>query len=195
MPAQARPRRLTHEEYFELEQGEDQRYEYLAGEVFAMAGGTERHALVSANALAVIFNALREHPCRVYGPDMKLYLGAFDKFCYPDIQVLCGDAGRRERYVEGPVLVVEVLSDTTECYDRGLKFEHYRSIHELRHYLLLSPDRAHAELFSRRDDGVWELREATGLEASVRLTALDAVLPLAELYRNVDLAPTGGAAE
>ncbi len=83
-------------------------------------------------------------------------------------------------------------SDTTESYDRGLKFEHYRAIPELRHYLLLNQDRVHAELFSRRDDGVWELREAGGLAGEVRLTALDALLPLAELYRNVDLAPAGG---
>jgi Uma2 family endonuclease len=192
VPADARPHRLTHEEYFALEQAEDQRYEYLAGAVFAMAGGSELHALIGANTLVSLFNALRDRPCRVYGADMKVYVAAFDKFCYPDVQVLCGEAGRRERFLEGPVLIVEVLSDTTESYDRGLKFEHYRGIPELHQYLLLNQDRAHAEIFSRREDGVWELREATGLEAEVRLTALDTALPMAELYRNVEL-PAAGA--
>lgn len=184
MLAQSRPNRMTHEAYFALERAQDQRHEYLAGEVFAMAGGGERHALIALGVL------LRDRPCRVYGPDMKVYLDAVDTFCDPDVQVLCGDAGRRDRWVEGPILVIEVLSDTTESYDRGLKFEHYRTIPELRHYLLLNQDRAHAELFSRRDDGVWELREASGLDAAVSLSALDALLPLVELYRNVDLAPT-----
>jgi Uma2 family endonuclease len=111
MPTQVRPPRLSHEEYFALEQAEDQRYEYLAGEVFAMAGGSERHALIGANALIALGIALRERLCRVYGSDMKLYLATFDKFCCPDVQVLCGDAGRHERYVEDPVLVVEVISE------------------------------------------------------------------------------------
>lgn len=186
MLAKARTTRLTHQQYFALEQAEDQRYEYLAGEVFAMAGGSERHALIAMNAGAALVNALRDRPCRVYGADMKVYVAAFDKFCYPDIQVLCAEGRRHGLYVEGPALVVEVLSGSTESYDRGLKFEQYRAIAELRHYLLLNQDRAHAELFSRRDDGAWELREATGMDTAIQLTDMDVVLPLAEIYRNVD---------
>jgi Uma2 family endonuclease len=182
-------RLLTHADYFALEQAEDARYEYWRGEVFAMAGGSESHALIGMSTGAALVNALRDRPCRVYGADMKLYLPTLDKFCYPDVMVLCEAGRRREQYVEDPTLVVEVLSETTESYDRGLKFEHYRTLASLRHYLLLTQDRAHAELYARGPEGVWYLSEATGLEAEVRLSAWEVALPLAEVCRNVDFPP------
>jgi Uma2 family endonuclease len=193
MSTASKPRidRLTHEEYFALEQAEDQRYEYFAGEVFAMAGGSEPHALIASNALAVLHFSLRDRPCRVYNSDMKLYVAALDHFCYPDVQVLCKSGRRYEKYVEGAALVVEVLSDSTESYDRGLKFEHYRAIPELRHYLLLAQDRPHAELFTRWEDGSWRLTEAAGMEAVIPLSDWVLELPLAEVYRNVDFSAGG----
>jgi Uma2 family endonuclease len=181
--------RLTHDDYFALEQADDLRYEYLAGEVFAMAGGSESHALIGSNALIALGIALQGKPCRVYNPDMKLYIAAFDKFCYPDLQVLCAEGRRHEKYVEGPALVMEVLSEGTESYDRGLKFEHYRNIPELHHYLLLAQDRPHAELYTRLADGGWRLTEADGLEGALTLALWELELPLAELYRNVDFPP------
>ena len=144
---------FSQEEYLALELAEDARYEYLAGEVFAMAGGSERHALISMNMAASLFNALRDRPCRVYGADMKLHIAEFDHCCYPDVMVLCEKGIRQERFVEQPTLIVEVLSPSTEAYDRGMKFEHYRAIATLDHYLLLDQDRPHAELYSRLGDG------------------------------------------
>ncbi len=187
MPAQLNPSQaqLGHDAYFALEQAEDQRYEYLGGEIFAMAGGSESHALIAMNAGALLVNSLRGRPCRVYGADMKLYIAARDHFCYPDLQVLCAEGRRRERYVEAPAMVVEVLSSSTEPYDRGLKFEHYRTIPELQHYLLLSQERPHAEWFSRTGEGIWRFEEASGLEDSIRLAAWALELPLAEIYREV----------
>ncbi len=178
---------LSHQEYFDLEQAQDQRYEYLAGEVFAMVGGTEAHALVAMNTGMALGNALRDRPCRVYGADMKLFIAAADKFCYPDVMVLCGEGNRGGNYVEAPVLIVEVLSDSTESYDRGLKFEHYRAIPVLRHYLLLSQRRLHAELYTRTDPVSWRFQETSGEAGSVVLDAWGVELPLAELYRNVEL--------
>ena len=178
---------LSHQEYFDLEQAQDQRYEYLAGEVFAMEGGTEAHALISANTVTALSMRLRERPCRVYGADMKLYIAAADKFCYPDVMVLCGEGDRGGNYVEAPVLIVEVLSDSTESYDRGLKFEHYRAIPALRHYLLLSQRRLHAELFTRTDPVSWRFQETSGDAGGVVLDAWGVELPLSELYRNVEL--------
>lgn len=177
---------LSHEEYFALEQSEDRRYEYLAGEVFAMAGGSESHALISANILGALINALRKKPCRVYGSDMKLYIDAVDKFCYPDVQVLCEQSQRTPRFVSGPSLMVEVLSDSTESYDRGLKFEHYRQIPELRHYLLLDQTRPHAELFQKAEDGRWWLSEFSGLEGRIPLDQWDITLEMGEIYRDVE---------
>ncbi|MDX1656437.1 MAG: Uma2 family endonuclease [Candidatus Competibacteraceae bacterium] len=179
---------LSHEDYFALEQAEDQRYEYLAGDIFAMTGGTERHALISMNVGASLFNAFRDKPCRVYGPDMKLHITAHDKFCYPDAMVLCQEGRRLERYVENPLLIVEVLSESTESYDRGLKFEHYRSIEGLQYFLLLSQDRPHAELYQRQGANLWTFQEVNGEEHLI-LEDGDIVLSLAELYRNVEFPP------
>jgi Uma2 family endonuclease len=177
--------RLSHEAYFALETSEDTRYDYLAGEVFAMAGGSERHALISSNVLIGLGNTLRDRPCRVYGADMKLFIAEHDHFCYPDVMVLCEKGVRHEKFVEAPSLIVEVLSPGTEAYDRGMKFEHYRSIAGLDHYLLLDQDRAHAELYSRVN-GAWQLTEASGLEGAVDLPCLGMRLPLAEAYRQVE---------
>lgn len=181
---------LTHEDYFRLEERDDWRYEYLAGEVFAMAGGSESHALIAANTLGALINALRQQPCRVYGSDMKLRIERIDKFCYPDLMVLCAPGCRTPRYVEAPTLIAEVLSKSTESYDRGLKFEHYRGIPELRYYLLLDQERPHAELFTRGSEpDRWVLSEANGMDGSLDLPDWNLRLPLADLYRDVALTP------
>jgi Uma2 family endonuclease len=177
---------LTREEYFRLEQQQDQRYEYLAGEVFAMAGGSERHALISMNTGAALVNATRERPCRVYGADMKLYIAPHDHFCYPDVMLLCEKGMRHESYVEAPEIIVEVLSPATASYDRGLKFEHYRAIESLEYYLLLDQERPHAELFERLPEGGWRLTEASGLETEIALPQLGLRLPMGEIYRQVE---------
>jgi len=175
--------RLSHEDYFALEQSEDQRYEYHAGEVFAMAGGSESHALIAMNAGAALVNALREKPCRVYGSDMKLYLREFDLFCYPDIQVLCEQGRRHEQFVENPQLIIEVLADSTESYDRGLKFEHYRSIDSLAYYLLIAQDRKHVELYERESSERWVL---TAPQDQVPFSGLNVLLDIGDIYRQVD---------
>ncbi len=177
---------LSHDDYFALEQEQDQRFEYIAGEVFAMTGGTERHALISASTIAAMLSALRNRPCRVYGSDMKLRITEQDKFCYPDVMVLCEEGRRSKLYVEEPLCIIEVLSDSTESYDRGLKFEHYRSIPSLRSYLLLNQDRAHAELFERDTNGTWHLAEASGTEMEIKVTSMEISLALSDLYQQVD---------
>ena len=179
--------RLTHEEYFALEQAEDQRYEYHAGEIFAMAGGTESHALISMNVGAALVSALRGKPCRVYGADMKLYVRDYDKFCYPDVQVLCEKGIRHGVYVENPVLVVEVLSDSTESYDRGRKFEHYRSIETLQYYVLVDQNRKHVELYERETSRGWFLTDSLGC---VVLSGLDISVEVEEIYRQVEFVST-----
>ncbi len=175
--------RLTHEEYFTLEQAEDQRYEFIAGEVFAMAGGTERHALISMNIGAALVIALRGKPCRVYGADMKLYVRDYDKFCYPDIQVLCEQGIRHQKYVENPILIVEVLSDSTEAYDRNKKFAHYRSIATLKYYVLVDQAYKHVELYEKESKDRWIV---TYPKDQLVFQDLDIVLDIEEIYRQVD---------
>ncbi len=181
--------RLTHEEYFALEQAEDQRYEYHAGEVFAMAGGTESHALISMNIGAALVSALRGKPCRVYGADMKLYVSDYDNFCYPDVQVLCEKGIRHGIYVENPVLIVEVLSDSTESYDRGRKFERYRSIGSLQYYLLADQGRKHVELYERESASRWTLSDP---QDRLVFQSLDIGLDVEEIYRQVEFISTDG---
>ena len=179
--------RLTHEEYFALEHAEDQRYEYHAGEVFAMAGGTESHALISMNVGAALVSALRGKPCRVYGADMKLYVRDYDKFCYPDVQVLCEKGIRHGVSVENPLLVVEVLSDSTESYDRGRKFQHYRSIEALQYYLLVDQSRKHVELYERESASRWVLSDP---QERLVFKSLDISLDVEEIYRQVEFIST-----
>lgn len=186
MYAPTRHHPLAHEDYFALEQAEDQRYEYLAGEVFAMTGGSESHALIAMNTGVALANAVRDRRCRVYGADMKLFIPQYDQFCYPDVMLVCEQGLRHTRYVENPLLIVEVLSPTTESYDRGRKFEHYRSLPSLRCYLLLNQDRPHAELFEREEDGAWRLYEAGGEEGIPVFKQEAFSLRLADLYRQVD---------
>jgi Uma2 family endonuclease len=177
--------RLTHEEYFALEQVKDQRYEYIAGEVFAMAGGTESHALIGANIIIDLGYALRGKPCRVYTSDMKLYVRDFDKFCYPDVQVLCEQGIRHEKYVENPLIVVEVLSESTEAYDRNKKFEHYRSIATLKYYVLVDQTYKHVELYEKETTDRWIV---TYPRDQLMFQDLNIALDIEDIYRQVEFA-------
>ncbi|HSO83197.1 Uma2 family endonuclease [Thiocapsa sp.] len=168
----------------------DQRSEYIAGEVFAMAGGTEEHNLIVANMVRELGNQLKERPCRVYPSDMKVHIAAADVGTYPDVMVICGERefyeGRRDM-VTNPTLIVEVLSDSSEAYDRGDKFRHYRSLRSLQAYLLLSQYRMQAELFLRQPDGTWSLSSYQDPSDSIPLRVVEAELSLAEVYDKVEL--------
>jgi len=168
----------------------DQRSEYFAGEVFAMAGGTEEHNLIVANLVRELGNQLKDRPCRVYPSDMKVHVAAADLGAYPDVMVICGERqfhDARRDVVTNPTLIVEVLSDATEAYDRGDKFRHYRSLESLQAYLLVSQTRMQAELFVRQPDGTWRLSIYQDPETSVPLSVIDAGLSLAEVYDKVEL--------
>jgi Uma2 family endonuclease len=115
---------------------------------------------------------------------MKLYIRDHDKFCYPDVQVLCEKGIRHEKYVENPILVVEVLSDSTESYDRGRKFEHYRSIESLQYYVMVDQDRQHMEVYERIENNRWRLSES---QERLVFQLLDATLDVEEVYLQVDL--------
>ncbi|MFP4063297.1 MAG: Uma2 family endonuclease [Halochromatium sp.] len=168
----------------------DQRSEYVAGEVFAMAGGSEEHNLIVANLVRELGNQFKGRPCRVYASDMKVHIAEADVGTYPDVMVICGERqfhdGRRD-VVTNPTLIVEVLSDSTEAYDRGDKFRHYRSLDSLQAYLLLSQSRMQAELFIGQADGTWMLSSYQEPSASIRLPMLEVELSLAEVYDKVEL--------
>lgn len=183
MPSVFESNYITHEEYFALEQREDRRYEYIAGKVIAIPDCTENHSLIGASLLAELFNVLRDKPCRVYGTNMKLYIREHDKFCYPDGLVLCEQGIRHHLYVENPKIIVEILSSETEAYDRGKKFEHYRSIDALKYYLVVDQARKHVELFEKESKDRWIVAYPRD---QLVLQDLYIALNMDEIYRQVE---------
>jgi Uma2 family endonuclease len=189
MTAQPVPQ-LSFDDWLALERtAEGQRSEFVAGEVFAMTGATEAHNLIVANVIAGLHAQLKGKPCRVYPSDLKVRIETDDVGAYPDVMAICGERmfyGDRRDVVTNPSLIVEVLSDSSEAYDRGDKFAHYRKLPSLKAYLLLSQDRMQAELFVRQHDDTWQFTAFVGAEERIPLAAVDAALVLAELYDKVD---------
>ncbi len=170
-----------------MERASASKHEFYAGEVFAMAGGTREHNLLAANTLALLWNALRGGPCEVYTPDQKVFVPATDQYVYPDVSVACGEPrfGDSERDVLlNPSVIVEVLSDSTEKYDRGKKFEGYRTIDSLRDYVLVAQEAVRVEHFTREDGGTWRLR-VYGPGETLSLDGCNARLTIDELYARV----------
>ena len=149
---------FTYPEYLALERRTDTRHEWRRGEVWAMAGGTPKHAVVCANVVRLLGNALASRPCTVHTSDQKVRVEATDRSTYPDITVVCG---KRElssvdpNAVTNPIAIVEVLSDGTESDDRGEKAVQYRRIASLREHVLVSQKERHVEVYSRDDGGEW----------------------------------------
>ena len=182
---------LTPEEYLHRERKAEFRSEYYRGETFAMAGASANHNLIVGNCVLTLGLQMKKKPCRVYPSDLKLRIEATGLYTYPDLSVVCGepqlesDAGD---VLLNPVVIVEVLSESTEAYDRGKKFEHYRTIPTLRHYVLISQDRHSIDCFSLHDDEMWSLKSCQGLEGKVTLDAIDGELAASEVYAKVTLA-------
>lgn len=189
--AAAALKRLSVDDYLALEQSSDVKHEYFDGEIFAMAGGTASHSLVAANWTRELGNALKDRGCRVYSSDMMVFCPTGLR-TYPDVSVTC-EAPRyeddRELTLLNPILLVEALSDTTEAFDRGRKFNHYQSIPSLREYLLVSTDRAHVDHFTRLEDGRWALSIYDGLETFVDFPTLGARIAMSETYTGVEFPP------
>lgn len=177
----------TEDEYFEVERTSFGRWEYVRGEVRLIAGGTADHSTITMNIGATLRAALLARGCRVFGSDIKVHTGD-DTNTFPDVAVVCGplDFHRgRTDIITNPLLIVEVLSPSTEGYDRGEKFDHYQTIPALQDYLLVETERARVLLYTRQEDH-WELREVTGLENSVPLPSVNVNLALADVYALIE---------
>ena len=184
-----RIRKLTPAEYLDIERAATYRSEYFDGEMFAMAGGSPRHSLIKVNICGEIRARLKRSPCTAYGSDLRILVSATGLYTYPDASVICGPLefeDQRRDTVLNPTLLVEVLSDSTEAYDRGKKFSHYRQIASLREYLLVPQEEAKIERFLRNDDGTWTLTGASGLDSTLPLPALGIEIALREVYDKVD---------
>ncbi len=192
---------ITVDDYLLLERAAEDKSEYYAGEIFAMAGASPPHCLIVANVIRELGNALKGHRCAPYGSNLRIEIPATGLYTYPDASVVCGPpelSPKGNDMVTNPTLLVEVLSESTEAYDRGGKFAHYRTLPSLREYVLVSQNEALVEVFFRRDDGIWQLAPVSGLDASVDMQSLGITLRLAEVYERVDfpetppLKPSGG---
>lgn len=181
---------LTPEQYLEIERKADRKSEYFNGEMFAMAGAKEAHNPLVANLVARLHQQFRSRPCRVYPSDMRVRVSATGLFTYPDVIAVCAEPrflGDQRDTLLNPDLLVEVLSPSTEAYDRGRKFEQYKAIESLREYLLVASDRVHADLYTRQADGRWMLTSADRMEDSLTLESVGAQVTLADLYEKVEL--------
>lgn len=188
MVAAAFPRKLTADEYLALERTSETKHEFWDGEIFAMAGAREAHNLVVANLVGELRQALRTKPCRVYPSDMRVAKGYKEKYVYPDVSVVCGEPrfeSDAKDTMLNPSSIIEVLSASTEAYDRGKKFELYRAIESVKEYVLAATDEARVEHFVRGDDGSWTLR-VYGPGTTVALVGCGVTLAVDELYLKVE---------
>ncbi|MGB4058861.1 MAG: Uma2 family endonuclease [Burkholderiaceae bacterium] len=163
-----------------------ERHEFVDGEVFAMAGGEDRHASVSGNLFASLHSHLKGSRCRVYMNDVKLQVAAANAFFYPDVFVTCSERDAANRLVkQEPLLVVEVLSPSTAAYDRGDKFASYRLCPTLAEYAVIDIDRRAVDLFRKNTEGLWVLHPLVG-NATLTLTSVDHALALGELFADLE---------
>jgi Uma2 family endonuclease len=183
-------RSLTETEYLARERNADFRSEFYRGEMFAMAGASREHLLIAGNIARRAGNVFEDRPCEVYQADMRVKIRSSGLYTYPDVVIVCGEP----RFEDGvfdtlinPTVLFEVLSESTEAYDRGFKSAQYRSIPSLKEYVLVSQTEARCDRFVRQPDGSWLLRDVTGLDGTLHVEAVDLSLPMADIYRRVEL--------
>jgi Uma2 family endonuclease len=189
MMATAEKRRITPQEYLARERAAETRSEYFNGEMFAISGANWAHALIKDNLACALGNQFKGGPCRVVTSDLRVKVDATGLYTYPDIVIVCGQPQFEDHVLDtllNPIALVEVLSESTEKYDRGGKFAHYRQLPTVQEYILVSQDRPLVERFVRQADGSWLLTEFAGLETRFPFASVPAEVPLAEIYRGVD---------
>ncbi len=183
-------KRYTAAEYFELERQAEYKSEFVNGEIFALAGASEPHNLIATNCTGELRQQLKGKPCKLYSSDMRVQLSESRRYTYPDVLVVCGNAefiDEKRDTLTNPTLIIEILSPSTEGYDRGKKFESYRQLNSLQTYMLISQDRPLVEVFERQEDESWRFNAYRGLNASVPLPTVGCDLSLREVYDRIDL--------
>lgn len=186
--AQAAHHRFTFEEYLRLEEESGTRHEFAGGQVFAMSGGTPEHAGITANVTRLLGNFLEGKPCRVFSPDLRLRVRSTGLSSYADVTVICGSIeldpeDPKRQTVTNPLVLVEVLSPSTEDYDRGEKLGHYKQIPSLAEVMLVAHDRREVEVVRREPDGSWS-RHVFVEGQRVRLSSLGCELSVEDIYRD-----------
>jgi Uma2 family endonuclease len=179
---------LSPEEYLEIERKAEYKSEYYHGEMFAMSGVSRTHDRINVRLTSLVDHHLRGRRCETFSANMRVLATSSGLYTYPDLSVVCEEPQFADAHVDtltNPALLVEILSPSTEDYDRGKKAKLYRAIASLRELLFIAQDSYEVELYRRQADGSWSLMEAAGLESAITLTSIGYTLPLRELYENV----------
>ena len=182
----------TVEAYLAFERESERKHEYFSGEIFAMAGASVAHNIITANIVASLHRHVLNRPCTVFPSDMRLKVVRYNLYTYPDVMVICGDIQYDEPHqdvVLNPIILIEVLSPSTENYDRGKKAQYYRTIPSLREYLLVAQDSQHIEHFTRHAEHQWLFSDLTSDDATFQLATLDCTVGMAEIYHKVPWPP------
>lgn len=179
--------RYTPEQYLALERKTEHKSEYVNGRIYAMSGASREHNLISANVLGELHAQMKGRPCEIYASDMRVKVRDTGMYTYPDVVVACGEIRFEDAHVDTlltPTVIIEVLSPSTEGYDRGDKFAHYRRLESLQEYILIAPDKGRVEQFVRQGQQ-WLLTEVSGLDAVLYLRSIGCEVALREIYDKV----------
>ena len=190
MSALPKEKYISDEEYLIMERVSPVKHEYFNGEIFQMAGSSEEHANISSNINASLHLQFRKRPCKTYQSDLRVHIPKTGLYTYPDVVVVCGKPQLLDdAYLDtllNPVLIVEVLSPSTADYDKGAKFEHYRTIDSLQEYVLVWQDKKRLARYTKQTDGSWVLRDFIGEEAEIVLSSIDCSLTMDDIYDKVE---------
>lgn len=185
-------KRCTAAEYLTLERQAQQRNEFFNGQIFAMAGASRAHNLIALNVGSELRSQFRGRPCEAYVADMRLKVSASGLYTYPDVIALCGQPVFEDAHVDtlvNPAVIVEVLSDSTEAFDRGERFAQYRRLESLRDYVLIAQNKVRVEHYVRQGDQ-WVLSEASAIGSSIHLASIGCDLAINAIYEKVEFGPT-----
>jgi Uma2 family endonuclease len=181
--------RLTPEEYFVWEEKQLEKHEYIDGEVYAMSGGSKNHSLISVRLITLFSNHLEGGGCETGNSDLRVNIVETTNYTYPDVSVTCDDRDKATtQYITYPCLLIEVLSATTEAYDRGGKFRMYRNNPVLQDYLLVSSTTIEMDLYHKKDTGEWIIINYKEGD-TVELKSINLNFPIEQVYRGLDLTP------
>lgn len=180
---------MTAEAYLSFERNSPDKHEYYKGEIFAMSGASRKHNKIDSNLRTAIGNWLKGKKCNVYGSNLRVSVKTESLYAYPDIVVVCGE----ELYTDNefdtltnPTLIIEILSPSTAAYDKGLKFELYRALPDLKEYILIDSNKIHVTQYKKNDDGTWLLKEYKNISDTLTLAAIQMPLPLKDCYEGID---------
>jgi len=179
---------ISHQEYFDMEEAAEYKSEYYHGEIFAMSGASFNHNVIAMNVSGYLHNLFQNSACFVFNSDMKTEIDKERHYTYPDISIVCGDvefAENRNDTVANPLVIVEILSDSTKDYDRGSKFTAYRNIKSLKDYILIDQYDYHVEYFHKNESGQWSLSEFKNVNDTFKISSIDVELSMKKIYNRV----------